>query len=31
MGLTVREQSAGDNNTNCPNGCFGGQVIQFPY
>jgi uncharacterized repeat protein (TIGR01451 family) len=28
-GLTVREQSAGNNNQNCPNGCFGGQVIQF--
>lgn len=28
-GLTVHEQSAGNNNPNCPNGCFGGQVIQF--
>jgi uncharacterized repeat protein (TIGR01451 family) len=28
-GLTVKEQSAGENNANCPNGCFGDQVIQF--
>lgn len=29
VGLTVLEQSAGNSNINCPNGCFGGQVIQF--
>ena len=28
-GLSVREQNAGANNPNCPNGCFGEQVIQF--
>ena len=29
-GLTVREQNAEDDDLNCPpNGCFGGQVIQF--
>lgn len=29
VGLTVLEQSAGNSNVNCPNGCLGGQVIQF--
>ena len=29
VGLTVLEQSAGNSNVNCPNGCFGQQVIQF--
>ena len=29
VGLTVLEQSAGNSNVNCPNTCFGGQVIQF--
>ena len=29
VGLTVLEQSAGNSNVNCPNGCFGGQVIHF--
>ena len=29
VGLTVLEQSAGNSNVNCPNTCFGGQVIEF--
>jgi uncharacterized repeat protein (TIGR01451 family) len=29
VGLSVREQSAGASNVNCPGGCFGGQVIEF--